>query len=888
MTTVLAQIVEWSASRPIWQRDAVRRLVEAGEVDDETVQLYVRVALGEERSTSLQPIAPGHVAQAAADDARVTVSRIEDAENVNRLVPGETLTFTSTGLTIVYGDNGSGKSGYARILKTVTRARSSERVRNDIFNDRGLVPRATIGYEANGNARHVAWTPEACAPDDLSRLSFFDRACNDVYVSRETEVAFRPFGLVVFDELVGVCERVRNELDRRRADVARPIAGLPVLDAATTAGQFLQSLSHTTTDRELGEATQFTSEDAAELGSRELTEQQVQRGTAREESERLARLAERGERVRAHVVRTSAALSVETRHRLVQLSDDLKVKRAGAESARAAAMPDSQLGGVGDAVWRQMWEAARQYSQVSAYPGRTFPVLDDAACVLCHQPLDGDAAARFRAFDEFVRDTTQREAQTAEAALRSAGEALDKIIVSDQTVVDFVADIAAEDGTVAAAVSRYVEHAALALQKLKALRDAPESAGALDFPVTPLDQLDRTLLGLRGRVAELGTAQTGEAQAENNGRLVELRARKALADARDGVRKERDRRRRLNALEGARNSTSTNAITQKSAELTQAVLTDVLVDRFSRETDRLGLENVILRTVGGRRGVLRHRTGFVGAVQDAPLPEVLSEGEQTALGLAGFLAEIWTDQSKSGVILDDPVSSLDHERRDKVAERVVTLAGERQTIVFTHDVAFVLALKKHAVRLAISVTERSIEKRGSQPGHCGDFHKFSAKLMKERLQELDAAIKGIREDQGAMSTDQYRDATAKWYRLLRRSWERAIEESLVGKVLTRDDLQVHPAMVRTLVLFTADDNRELQYGYGRATELSEVHEESAVINSPAATLADLERDLAALRKWHKRIVARENRNDRQIYELAKMAAGAPMTGTGDYSTPEVV
>jgi len=41
---------------------------------------------------------------------------IHGAENVNALKAGERLTFDKTGLTVVYGDNGSGKSGYARIL----------------------------------------------------------------------------------------------------------------------------------------------------------------------------------------------------------------------------------------------------------------------------------------------------------------------------------------------------------------------------------------------------------------------------------------------------------------------------------------------------------------------------------------------------------------------------------------------------------------------------------------------------------------------------------------------------------------------------------------------------------------------------------------------------
>jgi ABC-type proline/glycine betaine transport system ATPase subunit len=249
------------------------------------------------------------------------------------------------------------------------------------------------------------------------------------------------------------------------------------------------------------------------------------------------------------------------------------------------------------------------------------------------------------------------------------------------------------------------------------------------------------------------------------------------------------------------------------------------------------------------------------------MPEVLSEGEQTALGMAGFLAEVRTDPSKSALIFDDPVSSLDHERRDKVAKTLVTLASERQTIVFTHDLAFVLALKKHAVHDSVEVTERSIERLNRVPGHTDNDHKFSAKLVKERLQELDGELASLRGQRESMTDSEYRDTTCKWYRLLRRTWERAIEETLVGGVLTRDDFQVHPTMVRTLILFTADDNKELQYGYGRATECSESHDESAAINSPAPTLDEMAADLESLRTWSKRLATRQGLSEEKIYEM---------------------
>jgi ABC-type hemin transport system ATPase subunit len=88
---------------------------------------------------------------------------------------------------------------------------------------------------------------------------------------------------------------------------------------------------------------------------------------------------------------------------------------------------------------------------------------------------------------------------------------------------------------------------------------------------------------------------------------------------------------------------------------------------------RLHLRRVKLDDLGGRKGQLTQRPALLGAVRGAAAHHVLSEGEQTALGLAGFFTEAKFDNSKSA-IFDDPVTSLDHVRQDKVAQRLAQLA----------------------------------------------------------------------------------------------------------------------------------------------------------------------------------------------------------------------
>ena len=43
MVTVLHEILDWSTDRPLWQRDALRRLVVGGELSDEDLQTLAEI-----------------------------------------------------------------------------------------------------------------------------------------------------------------------------------------------------------------------------------------------------------------------------------------------------------------------------------------------------------------------------------------------------------------------------------------------------------------------------------------------------------------------------------------------------------------------------------------------------------------------------------------------------------------------------------------------------------------------------------------------------------------------------------------------------------------------------------------------------------------------------
>ena len=64
---------------------------------------------------------------------QVKLVGVRDVKNVNRLRSDERLTFGADGVTVVFGFNGSGKSGYARLIKQMVRTRHREEILPDVF-----------------------------------------------------------------------------------------------------------------------------------------------------------------------------------------------------------------------------------------------------------------------------------------------------------------------------------------------------------------------------------------------------------------------------------------------------------------------------------------------------------------------------------------------------------------------------------------------------------------------------------------------------------------------------------------------------------------------------------------------------------------------------------
>jgi len=258
---------------------------------------------------------------------------------------------------------------------------------------------------------------------------------------------------------------------------------------------------------------------------------------------------------------------------------------------------------------------------------------------------------------------------------------------------------------------------------------------------------------------------------------------------------------------------------------------------------------------------------------------VLSEGEQRALSLACFLAESHVAGRRSGIILDDPVTSLDHGRVRRVARRLVHEAAKgRQIIVFTHNLVFYHELTLACVDRAnpVAVLPCIIEQ-----GANGKFGLVTvgdapwvARKVREREQALQALINDIPDDL-ALSSDGYRLRCTSFYAALRETWERAVEEIVLNDVVRRFGSNV--GTLRLGGVNVSDDDFVLVHrAMSRASEHSG-HDQAAGRQIDTPTKAQMRADLGELASFR---TAKTKSNSESDVRRKALAANPPRASVG--------
>ena len=875
-------VIEWAQKElPDWQGDAVRRILTQDELtakdrSDILAMVKERHGLGDTDTPAPAAVlvAKGQISGAPKAKVSLVLKALKDVKNVNAIPNDSYIPFGHEGLSVIYGENGAGKSGYGRVLKRACSARDTA---ESIYNEQPAGPASAIFKVSVGGApdQEISWTDGGPKSDSLANIVVFDSKGARVIVDEENDISFLPYGTHVFEQMISLLKNLRATLEAERPVLA-PLSykGIP---PQTSSARFVAALVATTSPHEITTATDWTETQANRLSALKTKISEAESPDRNAKIRRLRSTVNLTGDLKNDISKIETTLT-DAKFNVLKIAIDNAVATTQAvELAANQSAGTEPLPGVGSAAWQALYHAAKAYSTQAAYPGKPFPVAGDGSrCVLCMQPLASEAGARMHRFHEFMEQEAKKNAAKAETALAALLDEIRSLNFERfLPTSDLAIEIRERDSSLADAITSYLasmkRRADQLLQAgLQRKIEAVESAAA-----TPQLTIELFQLGISSELTELEKGLTPVELQTLKQELQELEARQTLNLNKDEVECHVQQLLKLKNYNEAIAATNITAISARSKKIISAASTPELQKALKAELGKLGAGHLPLdiKPTSSDGEVVHKLTLTKGKLpKKTPLTAILSEGEQRVVAIAGFLAEIDLAGLACPIVLDDPVSSLDHKFQGKIARRFAEVAATRQVIVFTHDIGFLIDLQDCAAELgSVKLAAQTIRRKGMVPGHSAQGHPWHAMPVTERAELL--LTKKIPKFEVLFGKDmeKYNRAAAEVYGMLRETWEALVEEELLNKVIRR-----HSAAVKTMSLqeveVSTPDNKTIYFAMKKCSEWMSGHDRSKELDVDRPDPKEIKADITSLSAFRKSIKDR-----RSTLKAARTQAIEPQT-----------
>jgi len=698
MNEFSASLTKWVSERPQWLQIAATRLLQQSELTDKDVSELATLCQ-QEADGKLPKMACSFLATAFSQGAEGTLRlcSISNVEGVNALAPKKPLEFGKSNITIVYGNNGSGKSGYVRLLKHVCGARDTGPLHRNVYKPGSTLQKACISFEQDGEPKTYTWSGQGIC-NDLNSVDIFDTSFGKVFVSSEDEVSYEPPVLSFFSSLILACERVSSALDTEANRYQSKKPNIPADKKVTPEGIWYEAISVKTTTQDIDKHCSFGSADETEM---QTLQQRLAEQAPADKAKQLRKQKQHLDTLVQDAQKYLEQLSDENYRRIIAAKKKSILKKTAADIAAEKIFSSSELDGIGSDVWKELWEAARNYSVSAAYKEAEYPnVADGSRCVLCHQTLTQEAKERLVSFEKFVKGEMQKAASDAAKEYETASQTIEALPTSETLKTRIDAAGIPQDEFATQMTDFFAQ-----LQARKDLLLGIDSEEAIPDPLLSpkwIDEADAHSKSLGELAAKYDEDAKSDNREEIKKKLNSLQARKWLSEHRAVIDEEVTRLKLLNQIQEAKKSTNTKALSQKKGELAEALITDAFVQRFSAELKALGASQVKVELVKSKvsKGRVLHKLQLRGASQSS-LADVLSEGENRIVSIAAFLADVTGKSNQAPFIFDDPISSLDQSYEEAVVQRLIELSQDKQVIVFTHRLSLLGTVRHFAEKKTI-------------------------------------------------------------------------------------------------------------------------------------------------------------------------------------------
>lgn len=827
-TTIWDELNEWGKGLDSWKRFILSYAVRDSKLNpnrvDEVYKLFLRHAkldTGTEEVPSLPPSITGRGDSGTNDD--IFLKGIKSLKGVNAIPETSELTFGEN-LTIVYGHNGAGKSGFVKILSAACFCRSEH---TNIINNVFKPPSENIPASAEFILIRGSEQEESICftvgneIEELQRICVFDSSVAHTHLNQENVLSFQPAGFDVFNEMIRVIKLIENKLEN---DIRARNQPNNFKNLFLEKGQISEKIEQINADTNI--------EDLESLSIFGKAENERLEEVIRQEAEARNKSSEETLKILSRVKSDITNLSSKIRKLLPHLNENAcksaftlleehKIATDKTMKAGAEAVKHENLHKTGSPVWDKFVEASRNLGQAES---ESYPQVKDP-CLLCHRPLDQSSTRLIKQMWTFLDDSSRRTMLDIDAKINKLTMSLNNLdlillplesrIRSDflKVIPESVEDL---DNISNALIDRrdIISHALV------------NNSGNLipkDDIALPTKILNDVVIKVEKHEKALREGRFAEILANLQMERVNLKQRQILNKNIDAIKSYiRDLKWIKEASTHKRSSLNTRFVSDKHRILFRTHIVGSYTNYLNRECEKLNCVLSYNVKTRGREG----RTLRELKVQNEYSPEdIFSEGEQRALALADFLTEINLSPSSAAIILDDPVTSMDHKRKKEIAIRLANEATKRQVIVFTHDLVFFSFLSNHAENNQIACEQHWIERHDDMPGY---VNLGEAPIVTKGYRNTTEAMEVLKNAKEASGNERV-SLVRKGAGVLRKTLEVIIVHYLFKDVVQRWNEQIHIGALNKIhwsnelaneIIVLRDDISRLIEGHSNSEEFA--------------------------------------------------------------------
>lgn len=783
MVQIFRDVEQWLNQRPRWLQDAAYRLISNNTITDIDLQELVDLCKSEVGLNTTDKVftsvTPGSLSS-MDESTQLRLDAINNVTGISALGPKKPLSFGSS-LSIVYGQNGSGKSSYVRLLKHISGAKKSKELIGNVYVTEQQPQSCSLTVTSNEETKEITWTPELGPVNDLSALHLYDTDCANVYVNDENEVAYEPWPLLFFSQLTDVSLKVGQAIKLEMESITQTKLLYPVGSSETNSISWVTKINDKTTDMEIINRCSWAESDEIELNGKR---QQLAETDPIEKMKQYENSVQSIKILYKILTDLKDSLSEVACTNIIRAKLDLEMKKKTAEDDARKVFEGLPLDGIGTDSWKLLWEQARSFSEEHAYQKEQFPFTSsDSNCVLCQQSLSTEAQSRLKSFETYIKDSLSNQAKIAEELLTALLKEITDI-PNEETLTLHFNSIGISDEE-----KKYVIDFCSALERRN---QSLKKEFLIDqLPPLPsediLSAINESIATKEEHVATYQKLAKLENRDELKTSVLELESRKWLHQSQVVIQENVDNLKSIAKFKNAITLTNTQTLSIKKSSLSDSLITEEYIKRFQKELKDLGGSKIHVDLVKTRaaKGHIYHKIMLKNCSTSVQTSEVLSEGEFRIVSIAGFLADVEGSSNNTPFMFDDPISSLDQIFEEATVKRIAKLSLSRQVIVFTHRLSFLTLLEEAAKKLALecNVIWLRAESWGTgEPGETPVFAKNPKNALNLLLSErLPRASKVLFND-GRSEYDLLAKGICSDFRIL---LERFIENDLLGDVVQR-------------------------------------------------------------------------------------------------------